>query len=64
MGDVCGVTLGCVNSGCAGRLIVGVPWWVVLPSDCTGVCESVGAVGVPCPHCNELPEEVSLLCNA
>ena len=55
MGDVCGVTSWGVNCECIGELLVGIPWQVVLPSGCTGVCESVGAVDVPCPHCNELP---------
>ena len=37
---------------------------LVLLSDCAGICESVGAVGVPCPHGSELAGEVSLLCCA
>ena len=62
MGDVCGVTSWGVNCGCTGELLVGIPWLVVLPSGCTGACESVGAVGVSCPHGNELHGEVSWLC--
>ena len=54
MGDVCGVISSGVNCECTGELFVGIPWHVVLPSGCTGVCESVGAVGVSCQHCSDV----------
>ena len=64
MGEFCGVTPWGVNCQCTGELLVGIPWPLVLPSGCTGGCESVQAVGVPCSHGSVLPggSFLALLC--
>ena len=63
MGDVCWVTPWGVDCECAGEFLVGTPWLEVLPSGCTGGCESDVAVGVPYPDGSELPGEDSWLCS-